>query len=82
MARTCNKCEGTAEPAAHVRTFEYLGQTVRCLALVSSCVVCGFQWEDDTYDVENAAFVEQAQAAVLDRLRAPGSALEGHAARH
>lgn len=76
MTRTCEKCHGAAEPAARVRAFEYLGETVRCLNLVSSCIVCGHQWEDDAYDVENAAFVEQAQAAVLSRLQVPSGLRE------
>lgn len=53
--------------------------TVRCLALVASCMVCGYQWEDETYDVENAVFVEQAQAAKnpTSALACVGSALVG-----
>ncbi len=67
-AKSCEKCHGAAEPAARMGSFVYLGQTVRCLVLVSSCVVCGHQWEDETYEVENEQFAEQARAAVLSRL--------------
>jgi len=68
VTTTCEKCHGAAEPAARMRSCEYLSQTVRCLMLVSSCVVCGHQWEDETYQVENGQFAEQARAAVLSRL--------------
>ncbi len=75
MASFCDKCQGAAEPAAQMRTFEYEGQTLRCLSLVSSCVVCGYRWEDATYDAENALFAEQARAAVSSRL---GSSHDAH----
>jgi hypothetical protein len=67
MASSCEKCQGEAVPAARTRTFEYEGQTLRCLALVSCCMVCGHQWEDDTYNVENARFEEEARVAVVIR---------------
>jgi hypothetical protein len=67
MALLCEKCQGPAEPAAQMRTFEYEGQTLQCLALVSSCAVCGYRWEDETYDTENALFAEQARAAASTR---------------
>jgi len=70
MATTnsCEKCHGAAEPAARMRSFEYLGQAVHCLMLVSSCVVCGHQWEDETYEVDNENFAEQARASMMSRL--------------
>ena len=68
MPLTCEKCQGAAGPAAQMRTFEYDGQTVRCLALVASCMVCGHRWEDETYEAENALLAEQALTAVLGRL--------------
>ena len=67
MALSCEKCQGPAEPAAQMRTFEYEGQTLQCLAFVSSCAVCGHRWEDQTYDTENALFAEQARIAVSTR---------------
>lgn len=69
MPLTCEKCQGAAGPAAQMRTFDYDGQTVNCLALVASCMVCGHRWEDETYDAENALFAEQARAAVSSRLQ-------------
>jgi hypothetical protein len=68
IVSSCEKCHGAAEPAARMKSFEYLGQAVHCLMLVSSCVVCGHQWEDETYEVDNEKFAEQAQAAMLSRL--------------
>ena len=68
LAKSCEKCHGAAEPAARTRSFDYLGQAVHCLMLVSSCVVCGHQWEDETYEVDNESFAEQARAATLSRL--------------
>ena len=73
MASFCNKCQGAAEPAAQMRTFEYEGQTLRCLSLVSSCIICGHRWEDEMYDAENALFAEQARAAVSSRSSSPVS---------
>lgn len=66
---TCEKCQGAAEPAAQMRTFEYEGQILSCLALVSSCVICGHRWEDDAYAAQNSLFAEQAREAVLNRLQ-------------
>jgi hypothetical protein len=82
MARTCDKCHGSAEPAAQMRTFEFLGQTVRCLALVSSCIVCGNRCEDDAYEVENALFAAQARAAVLSRLQTSAQDYDGASILH
>jgi hypothetical protein len=69
MALQCEKCQGEAVPAAQMRTFEYEGQTLHCLALVSSCMVCGHRWENATYDAENSLFAEQACAEVSSRLQ-------------
>lgn len=71
MALSCEKCQGAAVPAARTRTFEYEGQTLRCLVLLSCCMICGHQWEDDTYDIENARFAEEARAAFASKRRAP-----------
>jgi len=68
VANSCEKCHGAAEPAARMRSFDYLGQAAHCLMLVSSCVVCGHQWEDETYEVDNENFAEQARAAMMSRL--------------
>ena len=67
MALSCEKCQGAAVPAARTRTFEYEGQTLRCLVLVSCCMVCGHQWEDETYESENARFEEEAREAIAQR---------------
>jgi len=67
MASSCEKCQGAVVPTARTKTFEYEGRTLRCLALVSSCIVCGHQWEDDTYEVENARFEDDARAAAAQR---------------
>lgn len=67
MALSCEMCQGAAVPAARTRTFEYEGQTLRCLVLVSRCMVCGHQWEDDTYDIENARFAEEARVAFASK---------------
>jgi hypothetical protein len=64
----CEKCGGAAEPAARMKSFECLGQTVHCLQLISSCVVCGHQWEDNAYGHENERFEQQACASVLGRI--------------
>ena len=69
MASLCEKCQGAAEPAAQLRTFECEGETLRCLELVSSCMLCGHRWEDEAYEIENSQFVEQARAEVLRRLQ-------------
>jgi len=69
MALSCEKCQGAAVPAARTRTFEYEGQTLRCLVLISCCMVCGHQWEDNTYDIENARFAEEARAVVEARVQ-------------
>lgn len=74
MASFCDKCQGAAEPAAQMRTFEFEGETLRCLSLVSSCIICGYRWEDETYDAENALFAEQARAAVSSRPKPPHDA--------
>jgi len=44
MMMSCEKCHGDAAPAARMRTFEYAGQTLHCLAFASSCIVCGHRW--------------------------------------
>ena len=69
MAQTCEKCQGAAAPAAQMRRFEYEGQTLHCLSLVSVCLVCGHCWEDDTYESENLLFEEQAREAASRRRR-------------
>ncbi len=66
-ARNCEKCGGPAEPAAQTTTFVCCGQTVRCLKLVSSCVLCGYHWDDDKYEIDNALFAQQARDAFLKR---------------
>ena len=71
MALSCDKCHGAAVPAARTRTFEYEGQTLRCLFLVSCCMVCGHQWEDDTYDIENANFEDEARVALATKKCVP-----------
>jgi len=78
----CEKCQGEAVPAAQLRTVEYEGQTVRCLALVSSCMVCGHRWEDDMYEAENSLFAEQACAAVSSRLQSSHEAQASVAPRN
>jgi hypothetical protein len=75
MPLPCEKCQGAAEPAAQLRTFEYEGQTLRCLELVSSCMLCGHRWEDKAYEIENSLFVEQACAEVSRRLQSADEAL-------
>lgn len=67
MASSCEKCQGAVVPTARTKTFEYEGRTLRCLALVSSCIICGYQWEDDTYEVENARFEEDTRAVAAQR---------------
>ena len=67
MALSCEKCQGAAVPAARTRTVECDGQTLRCLVLVSCCMVCGHQWEDDTYEIENARFEEEAREKIAKR---------------
>jgi hypothetical protein len=79
MPHACERCRGAAEPAARMRTFEYMGQSVRCLMLVSSCVVCGYQWEDEAYGAENELFAQQARATFLSRLQAHRDSLEADA---
>ena len=66
MALSCVKCQGLAVPAAQMRTFEYRGQTLRCLELISSCMVCGHRWEDEIYAAENWHHVEKARAALTN----------------
>jgi hypothetical protein len=71
MTLLCEKCGGTAEPAAQLKTFEYEGQTLRCLMFVSSCVVCGHHWKDETYAAANLHHVERACAIAAARYRPP-----------
>ena len=59
---SCEKCQGAAVPAARMRTFEYAGQTLHCLAFASSCIVCGHRWEDERYEAVNLRHVEKACA--------------------
>ena len=61
MASQCEKCQGTAVPAAQMRTFEYEGNTLRCLFLVSSCMTCGHRWQDDMYETVNWQHAERAR---------------------
>ena len=81
MALQCERCQGAAEPAAQTRIIEYEGQTLHCLALVSSCMVCGHRWEDEKYEAENLLFAEQARAAVSSRPRSSRDPLVGIAPR-
>ncbi len=67
MAIPCEKCQGAAEPAAQMKTFEYEGHNLHCLMFVSSCTVCGHRWHDETYEVMNAHHVEQACAVATSR---------------
>ncbi len=67
VSARCEKCDGAAEPAARMISFEYLGHTVRCLRLFSSCVVCGHHWEDDAYEHENEQFMQEACSSILGR---------------
>ena len=82
MASFCDKCQGAAEPAAQMRTFAYEGQTLRCISLVSSCIICGYRWEDEAYDAENELFAEQARATISSRLQSPHDAHSCDAARN
>ncbi len=82
MPMPCAKCQGAAEPAAQLRTFEYEGQTLRCLELVSSCTLCGHRWEDEAYEIENSLFVEQACAEILRRLQSADEAQSSLAGRN
>jgi hypothetical protein len=52
-----------------MRTIECESQTLHCLVLVSSCMVCGYRWEDDSYDAVNSRSVEQARDVVRRKLR-------------
>jgi putative methionine-R-sulfoxide reductase with GAF domain len=63
MKIVCTKCRGLAAPAAQMKTFEFKGQTLHCIELISSCTVCGHSWTDETYDTENSHNVEQACVA-------------------
>ena len=69
MTLQCEKCGGAAEPAAQLKTFEYEGQSLRCLMFVSSCVVCGHHWKDETYAAANLHHVERACAIAAARHR-------------
>ncbi len=82
MASLCDKCQGAAEPAAQMKTFEYEGRTLNCLVLVSSCKVCGHRWDDETYEIENSLFAEQARAEVSRRLQSAGRAQTSLASRN
>jgi hypothetical protein len=82
VTTTCEMCHGAAEPAARTRSFEYLGEEVHCLMLVSSCVICGHQWEDETYEVENEQFAEQARASVFSRMQASRETSGGARSEH
>ena len=65
MLMSCEKCHGAAAPAASMRTFEYAGLTLHCLAFASSCVVCGHQWEDKKYEAVNLRYLKKACAVAL-----------------
>ena len=82
MASLCDKCLGAAEPAAQIKTFEYEGRTLTCLVLVSSCMVCGHRWDDETYEIENSLFAEQARAEVSRQLQSAGRAQTSLAPRN
>ena len=69
MTLLCEKCGGAAEPAAQLKTFEYEGQSLRCLMFVSSCVVCGHRWKDATYAAANLHHGERARAIAAARHR-------------
>jgi len=65
MMMSCEKCHGDAAPAARMRTFEYAGQTLHCLAFASSCIVCGHRWEDERYEAVNLRQFEKACAVAI-----------------
>lgn len=64
---TCEKCHGTGERTAVTRSFEYEGHSLRCLAFVSSCMVCGHRWEDEAHSAANSRQVELACRAASVR---------------
>gem|GEM_PF-4670321 len=57
-------------PAAQMRTFEHEGQTLHCLAFVSSCIVCGHRWKDEIHEAVNSHHVEEARAVATGRKHA------------
>ena len=65
MLMSCEKCHGAGAPAASMRTFEYAGRTSHCLALASSCVVCGHRWDDKKYEAVNRRYFEKACAVAI-----------------
>ncbi len=70
VVATCEKCQGIGARAAESRTFVCEGHNLRCLAFVSSCVVCGHRWEDQAYQDENFQQVRQTCKAAACRLAA------------
>lgn len=68
---TCEKCQGVGIRAATTKSFEYEGQSLRCLAFVSSCMVCGHHWDDDIHAADNFRQVEQARQVASDRHQEP-----------
>ena len=56
-------------PAAQLKTFESEGQILRCLVFVSSCMVCGHRWDDESYEEVNLQYELQARANVANRQR-------------
>jgi|SRR5664280_7528 len=71
MALSCENCQGAAVPAAQMRTFEFEGQPLHCLAFVSSCIVCGLRWEDERYEAANSHHAERARAVATIRQQPP-----------
>jgi len=69
MTLPCEYCQSAAELAAQMTTFEYEGQVLQCLVFVSSCMICGFRWDDKRYEAVNAQYVEQARAVSTSRQR-------------
>lgn len=70
MALSCENCQGAAVPAAQMRTFEFEGKPLHCLAFVSSCIVCGQRWEDERYEAVNLHHTERARAVATTQQQA------------
>ena len=62
MEIVCEKCQGAGAPAAEMKTFEHEGQSLHCIAFVSSCAICGHRWEDPRYADANRRHSERACA--------------------
>ncbi len=59
----CVRCQGEGEPSAELRSFSFAGRDLNYLAMVASCGVCGFRWEDDAYTAKNTYQREEARRA-------------------